>query len=229
MSGTHFLSSAPVSEVIAQLDPPPPKDVIRAAASLKYRDFLVVCLIVDHPDLFPDNWIYIHSPEVRMGRLQNYKNWSRHMIPNPGKTSLGAEYFVNENDELWSLPDRDLISLASEELHQIGLARGAAVEAGAVYRQKKAYPVYDETYHEHLSVIKRYLRRLGNLHMIGRNGLHKYNNQDHSMMTGILAVDNLYGAQHEIWQYNIDQAYQEEIMESESGFGEENVHPAAKN
>jgi protoporphyrinogen oxidase len=210
MAGTHFISSAPVSEVIAQLDPPPPEEVLRAAAGLKYRDFLTVCLVVDHPDLFPDNWIYIHSPEVRMGRLQNFKNWSRHMIPDAGKTSLGVEYFVNENDDLWSMPDQDLIALASAESQRIGLTRGAAIETGAVFRQKKAYPVYDETYGERLAVIESFLRGFKNLQMIGRNGLHKYNNQDHSMMTGILAVENLYGARHDIRQYNSDQAYQEE-------------------
>jgi protoporphyrinogen oxidase len=208
--GDHFLSSAPVAEVIAQLDPSPPEEVLRAAAGLKYRDFLTVCLIIHHPDLFPDNWIYIHSPEVRMGRLQNFKNWSRHMVADTGKTSLGVEYFVNENDDLWSMPDRDLIALASAELRQIGLTRGASIEAGAVFRQKKAYPVYDETYRERLEVIERFLRGIRNLQMIGRNGLHKYNNQDHSMMTGRLAVENLYGARHDLWQYNSDQEYQEE-------------------
>ena len=132
------------------------------------------------------------------------------MIPDAAKTSLGVEYFVNENDDLWSMPDQDLIALASRELRQIGLTRGAAIEAGAVFRQKKAYPVYDETYRERLEVIETFLRGIKNLQMIGRNGLHKYNNQDHSMMTGILAVENLYGARHDIWQHNSDQAYQEE-------------------
>ncbi|MGA2262493.1 MAG: NAD(P)/FAD-dependent oxidoreductase [Acidobacteriota bacterium] len=211
IGGTDFIASMPIAEMIAKIDPPPPDEVIRAAAGLRYRDFLTVCLIVDHPNLFPDNWIYIHSPEVRMGRLQNFKNWSEHMIPDANKTSLGAEYFVNENDDLWSMPDDQLVSFASRELSQIGLTRGARIEAGVVYRQKKAYPVYDETYTERLATIERFLKGLANLQMIGRNGLHKYNNQDHSMLTAILAVENIYGAGHDIWRFNSDQSYQEEV------------------
>jgi protoporphyrinogen oxidase len=210
MAGTHFIASMPVSEVIAKLDPPPPDEVLQAAAGLKYRDFLTVCLIVDHPGLFPDNWIYIHSPEVRMGRLQNFKNWSPHMLPDANKTSLGVEYFVNENDDLWSMPDAQLVKFASEELAIIGLTRKCRIEAGVVYRQKKAYPVYDETYGERLFIIRRFLRELKNLQMIGRNGLHKYNNMDHSMLTAILAVENIYGAEHDIWKFDSDQSYQEE-------------------
>ena len=172
-----------------------------------------MCLVVDHPDLFPDNWIYIHSPEVRMGRLQNFKNWSRHMVPDAGKTSLGVEYFVNENDDLWCMPDDQLVDFAAKELAAIGLTRGARIEAGVVFRQKKAYPVYDETYSERLVLIRAFLRNLENLQMIGRNGLHKYNNQDHSMLTAILAVENIFGARHDIWRFNSDQSYQEESVE----------------
>ena len=135
------------------------------------------------------------------------------MVPDPSKTSLGAEYFVNENEPLWNMADEDLVDLAARELEAIGLTKGARVEAGVVYRQKKAYPVYDETYREHLDVIERFLKSLGNLHMIGRNGLHKYNNQDHAMLTAILAVENIYGARHDVWQVNSDQAYHEEAVE----------------
>jgi len=211
--GTDFLASMPVSELIARLDPPPPAAVLEAAAGLRYRDFLTVCLVVDHPDLFPDNWIYIHSPEVRMGRLQNFKNWSRALVPDAGKTSLGVEYFVNENDDLWLMPDDRLIEFASRELRDVGLIRGARVEAGIVCRQKKAYPVYDETYVERLAVISSWLAGLKNLQMIGRNGLHRYNNQDHSMLTAILAVENLHGASHDLWSLNSDTSYQEEAAE----------------
>jgi protoporphyrinogen oxidase len=213
VEGEHFIASMPVSEMIAKITPAPPDDVLQAAAGLRYRDFLTVCLIVDHPDLFPDNWIYIHSPEVRMGRLQNFKNWSAHMLPDTSKTSLGVEYFVNENDDLWSMPDDRLVALASGELARIGLTRGSRIEAGAVYRQKNAYPVYDETYSDRLTVIEGFLKSLTNLQMIGRNGLHKYNNQDHSMLTAILAADNIYGANHDIWRFNSDQSYQEEVVE----------------
>lgn len=212
--GEQCIASMPVSEMIAKMDPAPPGEVLEAAAGLKYRDFLTVCLIVDHPDLFPDNWIYIHSPEVQMGRLQNFKNWSPHMLADPGKTSLGLEYFVNENDRLWSMPDDQLIEFATRELVRIGLSRGAAVEGGVVYRQKKAYPVYDETYRARLDVIESFLKRAKNLQMIGRNGLHKYNNQDHSMLTALLAVENIYGAAHDIWSLNSDQSYQEESGEN---------------
>jgi protoporphyrinogen oxidase len=211
--GSHFISSMPVSEVIAKMEPPPPDEVRQAAGGLKYRDFLTVCLIVDYPRLFPDNWIYIHSPEVRMGRLQNFKNWSPHMTPNPDKTSLGVEYFVNENDDLWCLPDDRLVEFASRELEKISLTQGAKIEEGAVFRQKKAYPVYDDSYVERLALITRFLKRLTNLQMIGRNGLHKYNNQDHSMLTAILAVENIFGATHDIWRFNSDQSYQEESVE----------------
>jgi protoporphyrinogen oxidase len=213
IEGDCFLASMPVSEMIARIEPPPPPEVLSAAAGLRYRDFLTVCLIVDHPDLFPDNWIYIHSPEVRMGRLQNFKNWSPHMLPDSAKTSLGVEYFVNESDELWNAPDEQLIRFASGELERIGLTRGARIEAGVVYRQRKAYPVYDETYRVRLAVIERFLREMGNLQMIGRNGLHKYNNQDHSMLTAILAVENIHGASHDIWRFNSDDSYQEEAQE----------------
>jgi protoporphyrinogen oxidase len=213
IAGTHFIASMPVSEMIAILEPAPPDEVLRAAAGLKYRDFLTVCLVIDHPDLFPDNWIYIHSPAVRMGRLQNFKNWSKHMVPDSAKTSLGVEYFVNENDDLWCMPDDRLIAFASRELAEIGLTRGARMEAGVVFRQKKAYPVYDETYRERLVLIRGFLQNLKNLQMIGRNGLHKYNNQDHSMLTAILAVQNIYGARHDIWSFNSDPSYQEESVE----------------
>src|SRR5437867_5578923 len=203
----------PVTEVIERMDPPSPPEVIEAAGHLKYRDFLTVCVIVDHPDLFPDNWIYIHSPEVIMGRLQNFKNWSRVMVPDQSKSSLGAEYFVNEDEKLWNMADEDLVQLAARELETVGLTKGAKIEGGAVYRQKKAYPVYDETYSQHLDIIELFMKSLENLHMIGRNGLHKYNNQDHSMLTAILAVENIYGASHDIWRINSDQSYQEEAVE----------------
>jgi len=208
--GTHFLASMPVAEMIARIEPQPPEEVVRAATGLRYRDFITVCLIIDHPSLFPDNWIYIHSPEVRMGRLQNFKNWSRHMIPDETKTSVGVEYFVNENDDLWQMPDEQLVAFASRELAGVGLTRGARIEAGVVYRQRKAYPVYDETYRGRLAVIAEFLACLKNLQMIGRNGLHKYNNQDHSMMTALLAVENIYGASHDLWSYHSDQSYHEE-------------------
>ena len=135
------------------------------------------------------------------------------MVPDPEKTSLGAEYFVSENDDLWNMPDDELIALASKELEEIGLTRGARIEGGTVFRQKKAYPVYDGSYRRNLDIVEGYLKGIENLQMVGRNGLHKYNNQDHSMLTAILAVENLYGADHDIWHINSDQMYQEETEE----------------
>jgi protoporphyrinogen oxidase len=211
VEGTDFIVSLPLRELIARIEPAPPAEVLDASRNLKYRDFLNVFLIVQHPNLFPDNWIYIHSKEVKMGRLQNYKNWSPHMVADPNKTGLGVEYFTNENDELWCMPDEDLIQLASKELELVGLTRGARIEKGAVYREKKAYPVYNENYQKHINVIREYLKGIENLYTVGRNGLHKYNNMDHSMLTALMAVENIYGANHDIWSANSDSSYQEEI------------------
>ena len=215
IAGDQFIVSMPITELVRSLDPAAPEDVLEAVSHLKYRDFLTVCVIVDHPDLFPDNWIYVHSPDVQMGRLQNFKNWSPHMVPDASKSSVGGEYFVNEGDALWEMNDDDLVALAARELETLGLTKGAAIEGGAVYRQKKAYPIYDPSYREHLDVISAFLSEFDNLQMIGRNGLHKYNNQDHSMLTAILAVENLFGADHDIWQVNADQAYHEEAIEED--------------
>jgi len=210
-----FIMSLPLTDLVARMEPAPPAEVLEAARHLRYRDFLTVFLIVQHPNLFPDNWIYIHSKEVRMGRLQNYKNWSPHMVADPEKTGLGVEYFANENDELWCMPDKDLVALASRELESVGLTRGARIEKGVVYREKKAYPIYNEDYQKHMNVIREFLRGIENLHTVGRNGLHKYNNMDHSMLTALMAVDNIYGANHDIWGVNSDSSYQEEIETKE--------------
>jgi protoporphyrinogen oxidase len=215
VEGTDFIGSLPLTELIARIEPAPPAGVLEASRHLKYRDFLTVFLIVQHHDLFPDNWIYIHSKEVRMGRLQNYKNWSSQMVADPNKTGLGVEYFTNEDDELWCMRDEDLIELASKELEIVGLTRGARIEKGAVYREKKAYPVYNADYQKHINVIRQYLEGIENLHMVGRNGLHKYNNMDHSMLTALMAVENIYGANHDIWNVNSDSSYQEEIEAKE--------------
>src|SRR6185503_11984916 len=154
IAGTHFISSMPVTALVARLDPPAPPDVREAAASLHYRDFLTVCLIVDGPDLFPDNWIYVHDPGVRVGRIQNFKNWSADMVPDPAKTSLGLEYFCTAGDALWSMPDAELIALATREVEHIGLARAADVEDGCVVRVPHAYPIYDGRYADRLAVLR---------------------------------------------------------------------------
>ncbi len=210
--GTDFISSMPVTELVRRLDPPPPLPVLEAARKLKYRDFLTVCLIVDKPDLFPDNWIYVHEPDVRVARIQNFKNWSPDMVPDPGKTSLGLEYFCNEGDKLWTMSDAELVELGRKEIDRIGLARYADVEDGCVFRVPKSYPVYDSGYAEHLAVVREYVDGLTNCASVGRNGLHRYNNQDHSMLTGMYAVRNmLFGEKNDLWSVNADLEYHEEV------------------
>jgi protoporphyrinogen oxidase len=211
LTGAHVISSMPLSELVCKLDPPPPSEVLAAARGLTYRDFLTVVLIVQQPHLFPDNWIYVHAPEVRVGRIQNFKNWSPEMVPDPAMTSLGLEYFCTEGDGLWRLPDADLIELGKGEMEQIGLVRAADVVDGAVVRQLKAYPVYNGTYAGYLRTLQDYLATFANLQTVGRNGLHKYNNQDHSMLTAMLAVRNLLGEQHDLWNVNTERSYHEEV------------------
>lgn len=210
--GTDFISTLALRDLMNAFDPPPPHDVLHAANALKYRDFLTVVLIVDAPDLFPDNWIYVHTPNVHVGRIQNFKNWSKAMLPDATKSSLGMEYFVNEGDAMWTMPDAQLIELAKRELETIGLARANQVIDGTVKRMVKAYPVYDSTYREHVGVVRGYLDAFENLQTVGRNGMHKYNNQDHSMMTALLAARNILGAEHDVWQVNTDMEYQEEMV-----------------
>jgi protoporphyrinogen oxidase len=211
VEGTDFISSMPLSELIEKFSPPAPDPVRKAAAGLNYRDFLVVALIINKREVFQDNWLYIHEPDVKVGRIQNFKNWSPDMVPDPEKTCLGLEYFCFENDNLWTLPDEQLIALATKELTQIGLVQAADVIEGAVVRMPKAYPVYDATYREHLHVIRQFLATVENLQVVGRNGMHHYNNQDHSMLTAMLAVKNLLGANFDLWSVNTDQEHHEEI------------------
>jgi protoporphyrinogen oxidase len=212
--GTHFISSMPVTELIECLDPPALPEVRASAGALRYRGFLTVCLIVDRPDLFPDNWIYVHDPDVRVGRIQNFKNWSPDMVPDAGKTSLGLEYFCDEGDELWRSSDPRLIELGKREVERLGLARAADVSDGCVVRVPKAYPIYDTEYRAHLLRVRRYLEGFANLQTIGRNGLHRYNNQDHAMLTGMLAVRNLVlGERNDLWAVNTEQEYHEEVRE----------------
>jgi protoporphyrinogen oxidase len=213
--GTDFISSMPISEFIKRLEPAPP-DILEAAHKLNYRDFLTVCLIVNQPELFPDNWIYVHEPEVKVGRIQNFKNWSADMVPDLSKTSLGLEYFCNEGDDLWNMADADLIELGRRELERIGLARSNDIIDGCVYRVPKAYPIYDSEYHDYLKRIRRFVAGIQNFQTIGRNGLHCYNNQDHSMITGMLAVDNLLnGGNNDLWSVNTEPEYHEEIRVTE--------------
>jgi protoporphyrinogen oxidase len=176
---------------------------------LSYRDFIVVALMLDRAELFPDNWLYIHSPDVRVGRVQNFNNWSAALVPDQDRTCLGLEYFCSRGDDLWALDDASLAALARRELSQLGLARGADVVDAVVVRVPDAYPVYDSTYRNHLEVLRGFLDPIVNLHTVGRNGMHKYNNQDHSMYAAMLTVANLQGEAHDVWAVNSDFEYHE--------------------
>jgi protoporphyrinogen oxidase len=215
ITGTHFISTMPVRELIQNMDPPPPSEVLKAANRLGYRDFLTVALVVDHADLFPDHWIYVHDQEVKVGRIQNFKNWSPFMVPDPAKSCIGLEYFCFEGDGLWAMDDRDLIDLAKREMEVLGLLGGCEVEDAHVVRMPKAYPVYDGEYAEAVATVRSFVDGIDNLYLVGRNGMHKYNNQDHSMLTAMLAVENINGADHDIWSVNVDQDYHEVVTRDE--------------
>ena len=212
-AGSDFVSSIPIRELVAKLDPPAPEYVRKAASSLGYRDFISIALMIDRANVFPDNWIYIHDPSVRVGRIQNFKNWSPDMVPDQGKTCLGLEYFCFEGDGLWTMPDRELIKLATSELARLGICFAGEVFDGVVVRQEKAYPVYDDSYQANVAVVRDYLASsLPNLHLAGRNGMHKYNNQDHSMMTALLVARNIAsGSRLDPWKVNADAVYHEDI------------------
>lgn len=211
--GTAFISSMPMNEFLTKLTPPPPPEVIDAGRRLRFRSLIVVGLIVDKPDLFPDNWIYIHDPAVKVGRIQNYKNWSPDMVKDTGKTSLGMEYFCTVGDAFWSMSDAELTELAKEEIAKIGLAGVRDVVDGCVLRVPQAYPVYDADYRNALTTVRSFVDALENFHTIGRNGLHRYNNQDHAMMTGILAARNLlFHEANDLWSVNTELDYHEEAV-----------------
>ncbi len=223
VEGDHFLSSIALYDLLHAMEPRPPQAVLDATGNLGYRDFLTVVLYVDRADVFPDNWIYIHSADVHVGRVQNFKNWSPEMVPDPRRTALGLEYFVQEGDEIWSADDKTLLSLGMQECAAIGLVDPLEVTGGTVVRVPKAYPVYPPDYQENLAVLRDWLEGFENLHCIGRNGQHRYNNQDHSMVTAMLAVENIAGASHDIWNVNVEADYHEEIGAEESAATEGRV------
>jgi protoporphyrinogen oxidase len=213
LQGYHVISSMPMRELARALDPAPSNALRRAAEELRYRDFLTVALIVKDRDVFDDNWIYIHEPGVKVGRIQNYKSWSPEMVPDAQLNCYGLEYFCFEGDGLWSAKDAELIRLASDELVKLGLADRDDIVDGAVVRQPKAYPVYDEGYQERVEIIRSELEaRYPALHLVGRNGMHKYNNQDHAMMTAMLTVENIRQGKRafDVWNVNQDAEYHEE-------------------
>ena len=206
----RIISSIPVTRLIRLMDPAPPERVLAAADGLSYRSFLIVGLIINKKGLFPDQWLYIHSPEVKVGRIQNFENWSAAMVPTPNNSSIGMEYFCDTGDPLWQTADADLIKMASAELTELGLADQADIIDGTVIRQPMAYPVYDSGYSDNLAIIRDFLATITNLHTVGRNGMHRYNNMDHSMQTGILAAKNIHGSQYDLWAINEEDSYLEE-------------------
>jgi protoporphyrinogen oxidase len=209
----HLVVSAPLRETTLGLDPGVSEAARAAARALRYRDFLTVVLILEDNGLLKDNWIYVHDPDVKVGRIQNFKAWSPDMVPDPAMASLGLEYFCFEGDELWSAPDGELVALATREISRIGLARTTDIVDGCVVRMPRAYPVYDRQYLEHCAVIRAELEaRFPTLHLVGRNGLHRYNNQDHSMMTAMLTVENIAAGRRvfDVWRVNQDAEYIEE-------------------
>ena len=208
--GSYFISTLPIRTLIRILDPAPPVAVRRCAEDFSYRDFLVVALILKGSDLFPDNWVYIHDPKVRVGRIQNYSNWSPEMTPDPSTSSLGMEYFCSQGDDLWNMSDTELIALAGRELDRIGLVGKPEILDATVIRVPKAYPVYNATYRRGLAVIREFLTTVPNLQLVGRNGQHRYNNQDHSMLAGLLAARNVLGARYNLWDLNTDQNFHED-------------------
>jgi protoporphyrinogen oxidase len=209
----HVISTMPARHLIESLEPAAPPRLLSQATHLHYRDFITVALIVDAPDLFPDNWIYIHDPSVQVGRIQNFKNWSPDMVPDPQTTCVGLEYFCTEGDGLWSRSDEELLALAKRELAAIGLAQAQQIVDGTVVRMPKAYPVYDDEFAPALAELRQFVARFENLQLVGRNGTHKYNNQDHSMVMAMLAVRNYFGEQHDLWALNADDEYQEEVQD----------------
>jgi len=208
----HMISSMPMRELVAQIEPALSEVANRAAQSLRYRDFLTVGLIVRDQGRFSDNWIYIHDPSVQVGRVQNYKSWSPEMVPDPAFSSYGLEYFCFEGDKLWTTSGAELIAMAKKELQRLNLADIGDVVDGCVIRQPKAYPVYDDCYQKHVDIIRTALeQKFPTLHLVGRNGMHKYNNQDHAMMTAMLAAKNIIAGErrYDVWAVNQDAEYHE--------------------
>jgi protoporphyrinogen oxidase len=221
-SARHVISSAPMRDLAAMMAPG--LETRSAANKLRYRDFLIVALIVKARALFSDNWIYVHDPTVKVGRVQNFRSWSPEMVPDPELACLGLEYFCFEDDGLWAMADCDLVALATREITKIGIVAATDVIKGVVVRQAKAYPVYDDDYKANVDVVRREIEaRFPTLHLVGRNGMHKYNNQDHAMMTAMLTVENILAnaRRFDIWNVNEDAEYHED--------GEEDGFEALKN
>ncbi len=220
LTADEFVSSIPLTRLITQLVPAAPARVLEAAVGLKFRSFIVVNVVLNRPHLFDDNWIYIHSPEVRLGRVQNYKNWSHYMVRDLSTTTLGLEYFVSEGDELWQLSSQDMIRFAMEELEKVSLANRADLIEAFVVRIPNVYPVYEGEYQDKIEILKKYLAGFENLEVIGRCGMFRYDNSDRAILSGLYAARNLVGAGYDLWNLSTDQTYHEEL-------GPYNREPAA--
>jgi len=209
-TGGQFVSSLPIRELIHRLRPEPPEELRQAVHDFRYRDFITVALIVQGGNLFPDNWIYVHDPSVTVGRIQNYGNWSPDMTPDHSTSCLGFEYFCQEGDGLWTQSDAQLTALATRELEYLGFAAAGRLLDAKVVRVPKAYPVYDGSHRRGLTTVRAFLRTTPNLQLVGRNGMHRYNNQDHSMLTGVLAARNIMSASYSLWDLEPDAGYLED-------------------
>ena len=215
--GNHFISTMPLAQLVSALDPPAPDEVVASARALRYRDFITVAVILEQGKIFPDNWIYIHDHRVHVARIQNFKNWSSEMVPDPRLTMLGLEYFCFEGDALWSASDEQLVAMAEKELATLVLASVTDVIDGVVVRQSKAYPMYDHSYRTNVARVRDFLdHAASNLQVAGRNGMHKYDNQDHAMLTGLMAARNVMGGSFDLWRVNSDAEYLEDDADSEA-------------
>ncbi|MBN1257975.1 MAG: NAD(P)/FAD-dependent oxidoreductase [Planctomycetes bacterium] len=206
---TNLISSLPLTELITSMDPPPPPKVLTAARGLRYRSILTVNLIINQAELLPDTWLYLHDPEILANRLQLYKNWSPAMVPDSQTSVVGFEYFVWEGDEFWNLDDAALLLFAREDAEKLKLVESQKITDGFIVRYAKAYPVYDEGYREKLACIREYLHGFSNLACAGRYGQFRYNNMDHSIMTGLLAARQLLGEPVDPWSVNAEAEYHE--------------------
>ncbi len=216
----NFISTMPLAQLVSALVPAPPDSIIASASGLRYRAFIAVALILDQAEVFPDNWIYIHDPDVKVARIQNFKNWSAEMVPDQRFTMLGLEYFCSDHDALWSSSDEQLIAIAKDEVAKLGLAASSKVIDGTVVRQGRAYPMYDHDYRANVARIRAFLKpAAANLQVAGRNGMHKYNNQDHAMLTGLMAARNIMGGCFDPWRVNSDAEYLEEEEGNEDSNG----------
>lgn len=207
----NIFSSIPITELIEKLDPKPSENVMDAARALNYRSFIVVNILLDEPDIFKDNWIYVHDSDVKLARVQNYKNWSHFMVKDPRKTTLGLEYFVSEGDELWMRSDEDMIGLALGEAEHLGILDRTRFLDGFVVKVGKVYPVYQEGYLHNIAVIRKFLEGIENLQVMGRCGMFRYDNSDHALLSGIFAARNMLGHSYDLWSINTDAEYHEEL------------------